>query len=446
MARPIHEMTSWGHSVHHSRLPDEEWMATRELTQIQTKLMRSQEDYLANGAARDIGRRVSDDRHELFVVCDPAEAMVQQLEHLQPELIAVHDLATDSSRRLVAGLAAATGKQVQKLVIRRQGHGQPLATLEFAELAGANGQTLRVYSTIVDASTEQRHLLTMTMLAHARLAVVMVGDLPPHALDTALEPLREGITGGPWPNRNMIMVPLGASSALVDAAARIRGHQLVNIRVTPQATKPNDAWSFISLAWDRLRSSGNINPPPETAYGSKERSVDFGPTVNNATDLLPVAPPPRVAKPLPMQPMPAVPRRQPVAEPMPEDTSPETMMRRYLRDVLALRGMVSCCVFDLGTQRTLAHAGGRPGPATLATKGGDFYDALVELARGLGLAGGQPEATVTLSGHHILLRPVPGHPGLMLHAVLDANVSDLPSVQGMLARFHPGLGTSAQAA
>jgi len=77
------------------------------------------------------------------VVCDPAEAIQQQFQQWATDFIAIHDINTDSSPRILAGLAAATQRKVQKLVIRRQGHGVALATLEFAELPGANGQMLR---------------------------------------------------------------------------------------------------------------------------------------------------------------------------------------------------------------------------------------------------------------------------------------------------------------
>ena len=43
---------------------------------------------------QEIGRPVGNDVRELFVACAPGEALQQQFEHLHPEFIAVHDLAT----------------------------------------------------------------------------------------------------------------------------------------------------------------------------------------------------------------------------------------------------------------------------------------------------------------------------------------------------------------
>jgi hypothetical protein len=431
MAKPIHEMSTWGHSRHHSRLPDEEWQATRELTQMQTQVMGDREEFLAN-ASRDIGRRVSDDTHEMFVVCDPADALLQQLQHLQPDLIAVHDIASDSSRRLLAGLAAATRSKVQKLLIRRQGFGMPLATLEFAELPGANGQTLRVYTTLADADSAQRQRIASVLLGHAKLGVVIAGDLPPHALDTALEPLQEGIRRGPWINRNMLMVPLGGSTALAAAASRMSSGSQVVVRVTPQAMKPGDAWGFISLAWDRIRQSGSVAAPAQRAYGTVDRSVAFQPAGDTAAVAAPApAAPVSAPTPLPMQPMPAV-RRS--AAPAPVDRSTWAAM---VQECAALPGVVSCVVLDFSSHRTLAHAGSKPGPAALASHGGGLWEAMQESARQLGLPAGGMEATLTLAGHYLVLRALPGHAKLGMIVVLDRVAADLADVQARLQKLAP---------
>src|SRR5437660_155912 len=81
------------------RAPDEDyWPATRQIAGAATQFVRDKEDYLEN-LSRDIGRKVGPDQYELFVSCDPAEAMQLQVEHLHPEFIAVHDIGTTSSRR-----------------------------------------------------------------------------------------------------------------------------------------------------------------------------------------------------------------------------------------------------------------------------------------------------------------------------------------------------------
>ena len=237
-------------SAVHARRPSAE--PDTELLSPATQIVGDKDVYLGN-ASSDIGRRIADDQLELFVVCHPAEAMLQQFAQLAPEFIAIHDIGTASSARLLARGGPASSRKLQKLVIRRQGYGVALATLQFVELPLQPGRSLRVYTTQIDADTQTRHQLAQVLLAHSRLAVVMVGELPPHALGSSLQPLRDAIATGPWPNRQLLMVPLASAATLPAQAAALAGHSGVMVRTTPQVGRPADAWSFISGAWNRLQ-------------------------------------------------------------------------------------------------------------------------------------------------------------------------------------------------
>ena len=147
---------------------------TWEATRAQTQMVRDEEAYLA-AEQRDVGRPVGANMRELFVSCDAGPAMQQQFEHLRPEFIAIHDVATHSSRKLIAGIAAASKGAVQKLVIRRQGYGTTLATLEYVELPTAEGNTLRIYSTEADADTTSRHALARMLVQCASADTIALG-------------------------------------------------------------------------------------------------------------------------------------------------------------------------------------------------------------------------------------------------------------------------------
>src|SRR3954447_6913485 len=190
------------------------WAATRAQTALATQLLEDENEYLST-EKEEIGRQIGGNERALFVSCAPAEALQQQFEHLQPNFIAVHDIATSSSRKLLTGIAAASGRAVQKLVVRRQGYGTALATLEFVELPTADNQLLRLYTTEADADTPARHAIARVLLAYSRLGVVMVGELPGHAIASALKPLHDDIIAGPWPNRNLLLLPLASASTLV---------------------------------------------------------------------------------------------------------------------------------------------------------------------------------------------------------------------------------------
>jgi hypothetical protein len=133
--------------------------------------------------------------------------------------------------------------------------------------------------------------------------------------------------------------------------------------------------------------------------------------------------------PLPLQPMPPV--RAVAAPSAPVDPALAT----YIRKCGELKGMISCCVFELASQRTVGHTGQRPGPAALASQGATLMASMAESAQALNLGESPPDAAITLGNHHLLLRAVPGRRGLALHAVLDRAQANLTLVRLQLQRL-----------
>ncbi len=447
MPKPIHEMSTWDASAQPSRdfdRNDEEvWEATRQQSSIATQVMRDKDDYLSQ-AGRTVGRQVGQSQWELFVVSDPTEALQQQFDLLHPEFIALHDIGTQSSRRMLAGLAVATGRPVHQLHIRRQGLGMPLARLEFVELPVAADQPpLRLYTTEIDADTQQRRRLAHLLLGYSRLGVVIVGDLPPHALATSLLPLHDAIKAGPWPNLELLMLPLAGASALASQAANLAIGTMLQVRTTPQVTRPAEAWNYLRGSWSKLRAElrdkaihvpdilDPVAPPataPAVAHPTASAIAGSG---SSATSLLESTTTPlRPARsPLPMQPMPAVTAASAASANL------DPALTTYIRKCGELKGMISCCVFELASQRTIGHAGGRPGPAALASQGATLMASMAEAAHALNLGEAAPDAAITLGSHHQLLRAVPGRRGLALHGVLDRALTNLTLVRLQLQRL-----------
>jgi hypothetical protein len=407
------------------------WQATRAQTSLATQILQTEEDYLAP-EKHDIGRQTTVNERELFVSCDPALAMQQQFEHFLPDFIAVHDIATSSSRKLLTGIAAASSRSVQKLIIRRQGYGTALATLEFVELPTPDGSVLRMYSTEADADTAARHGLARILLGFSRLGVMMVGDLPSHSIATALKPFQEAMISGPWPNRQLLLLPLASGSALVTHGAEMAQGTGVNVRTTPQVTRPADAWGFINGTWARLRDG---TPQDRRSPNSPGAAARQRPAVHGASAAAaPVARP--STDPRPMRPMPSV------ASAAARDAAPRSLLDRYVHQLSELPGMVSCCIFDVASGLEVAHAGASPGAADLAMHGKALLAGMSASSRTLGLGHTMPEAAITLGSHHLLLRAVPGHPGLALHAALDKTHANLTlarlQVQRMDSLFDGG--------
>ncbi|MBW8828237.1 MAG: hypothetical protein JF606_02170 [Burkholderiales bacterium] len=427
-----------------SQPPDEQaakepeaWQSTR----AQTQIVRDEDAYL-EAEQKDVGRLVGDHLRELFVTCDAGPAMQQQFEHLHPEFIAIHDVATHSSRKLLAGIAAASKGAVQKLVIRRQGHGNTLATLEFVELPTAEGKALRVYSTEADADTTSRHALARTLLGFSTLSVILVGDVPGHSITGIFKPLHDDMITGPWPNRNLLLLPLSPANALVTQGMELGRGTGVNVRTTPHVTRPADAWNFISSTWGRLRqemrsgASPASGSPPAAGYGAQPKGLaatrqsSFAPPMaQGALQRSAQETGHRSSAPLPLRPMPPVPSQSS------RDAASLDPLSRYVQQLSELTGMVSVCIFEVATGNDLRHAGASPGPEDLATHGSDLLAAMLTTSRTLGLGHALPEAAITLGAHHLVLRAVPKHPGLAMHAVLDKTHANLTLARLQIMRM-----------
>jgi hypothetical protein len=360
-----------------------------------TQIVRDRAAYLGDGQG-DVGQRIADDKLELFVSLDPAQALLRQFAQIEPDFIALHDVGSGQSLRMLHAVAMALQTKVQTLVIRREGHGVALATLPFIELPGRGKHHLRVYSSDIDADSASRRQLANVLLAHSRLGVLLVGEMPAHTVAGALAPVREAVTKGPWPNRELLMVPLGSHGALAAQAAAMVGPQGLSVRVTPQAGSTSDAWNFVTGAWNRVR------------------------------DAVPAAMPSPAEAPTQVMPMPA-------PQAAPADLKPGRW-DDYLRACMGIKGLVSACIFDFRTARTLAHHGSKPETDKLLQQGLHLFGTLAESSRHLGLGPAQPDAAITLTGHHLLLHPLPGHPGIILHAVLDAQIANLTLARMQLQR------------
>lgn len=381
-----------------------------------TQIVRDRDAYL--GQNRDIGRRLTDDQVELFVADEPATALQRELDRLKPQYIALHDVGTAASLRLLKAMAANTGGKLMRLAVRRQGHGMALATLQFVEITGSDGSRLRVYSTDIDADSHGRHLMARTLLAHARLSVLVFGDLPTHALAAALQPLIDSLAHDHWPNRHMLMVPLGAQGSLHRYAAAF-AEAGIHTQVANQVARATDAWSVVGATWNQL---DGVTADPAAATGTAGAAAPAAP-----------APSPVDDSEAPTQPM-GLAADKPAGKPMRGGVN----WFDYVQRCASLKGMVSCCVFDRSDGHALAHAGARPPAEVMQALGERLLATASDVGAMLGTGTEVLEMGYSTATHHVLLRALPRHPGVVLHAVLDGITGNPTLARAQLARLDPG--------
>lgn len=429
------------------------WEATRVQTQIAPRLGAAASDA---SEGHDIGRAVGGNTRELFVSCEPGEALAQQLDYLLPEYVAVHDLGATASRKLLGGIAAASQRALQQLVIRRPGGGTTLATIEFVDCPAGNGRSLRLYSTAVEADTATRQALARVLLGRSRISVVIVGELPGHAIASALAPLREAVLQTGWSCRRFLFMPLTAGAALPAEVARFRAATAIDATATPQVTRPVEVWNSLCGAWNPMQTARpSADGKPATLlqpFGSPSAASPSGAAASPAASAAATAAASpgthagavranaaggsMSTAPIPPWRSPSTPTPMPVVGAVPAHDAP---LERYLHDLSLLAGVVSACAFDIASARPIGHAGARPGPDELAHHGAALLAAVMGASRTLGLGAIVPECSVTLGQHHLLLRPLPAHPGMALHVVLDKPQATLALVQLQLRRLDDAL-------
>jgi hypothetical protein len=231
---------------------------------------------------------------------------------------------------------------------------------------------------------------------------------------------------GTWPNRDLLLVPVGASTALAAQAAWLAGKSGVEIHVTPSASKPKQAWAYVGGAWNRTQAQGpnarvmqtvleRAVPRPSTPMSeAPTERMDIGPAITN--------------------PAPAAPGRQASTAP----TAPAPSAWQPFADRCAgLQGAVACAVFDTGSLRTLAHGGPIIHAARLVKQGATLLTQMHVSARALGLDSAPTEAVITTGTHHLLLRQIHGHERVAVHVMLLADQTTPSQARADLDRIAP---------
>jgi hypothetical protein len=446
-----------------------------EDTQFATQFQRSPGDYL--GSPPDIGRIVSHGVRELFISCEIGDALQQQFEHLKPTCITLHDLGCSVSRRLLAAVAAASNQQVERLVIRRAGFGTIIATLEFLDCATSYGPPIRLYSTDADADTQSRLSISRVLLGHSTQGVILLGDLPAHALIELIEPLRTAMSHHPWQCQQMLFMPLGPGPAAGNTVHERMQNSVVPVVVSPRVTMPADAWSHLHSSWNQLQrtlnpGSGGLQLAPlvEAANGAPAAGnaapLQPPPANHSAIKPAPAAPPASAlinntaTRLLPMSaavptaaarfartvssalsgPMASEAVNLPVAAgaagAAPSMPNPLTA---YVRGLGAIQGVIAACVFDIQTSRVLAHLGTRSAATDLARRGTTLLTASGQARKQLQLAGAAEEVIIRGGAQSLALRVLSSQPAWAVHLIFSVGQCDWAALRNQLIALDAAL-------
>lgn len=363
-----------------------------------TQLLQHECDYLDDRP--DIGRAIGEGVRELFISTEPATALRQQFEFRPSRFIALHDLNCSTARKLLAGVAASFGRSVHRLELRRHGYGTTFASIEFVDCPSTLGMSVRLYATDIDADTQTRQGLARVLMSHSTLTVVMVGDMPSHVLSQDLERIRQQMLETAWNCRNLEFMPLFNCTWMAPLVTDLGHATGAETHVTPAVTRPLDAWTFLSAAWNQMQ---NQSAPP----GSKPPLL--GPLSINPTAAVAGA---------------TMPRSAPPAAPAAATASRD--LERLVQGIADLPGVVSCCVFELSSSRTLAQVGMEPAPVELARRGTTLITLARSTRKQLGLQGLSDEVILMGGTPALAVRMLSSRPELAIHVAFTPARADWP--------------------
>jgi hypothetical protein len=375
--------------------------ATQLATQIATQLLDDSQQSASEG--RDLGKRVSALVRELFVVCDPAEALRQHFEVGVPPFLAVHDLGTGKSRSFLAALSQASGWPLRKLLIRRQGFGTTLATLHYVDCPGQNQHSLRLYASDAEAESTVRIAIRRQLLGSASANALIVEDLSEQVSTLAYSCMRDDLLSRRGTGVSILVLPQARSARLTQDLEALQHAGGARIEVAPATAVVSSNWALLATYWNReiahsnradAAMIGQINlGTPGSLPGRKPMPVVGGAGKHAASSTASAVP---LSAPTPAAP--EVPTLSPA---------------EYLMLVAGRAGASSACIFNVATRAIEAHSGVVPA-GDLATQGQALLMSVARAGDGLALGRAVSEITVVLGETQVVVRPVRLRPGCAL--------------------------------
>lgn len=242
-------------------------------TELATRLEARWDDESPESAAHpDIGRQVGPDQWELFVTCAAADALQLQFSLKQHCYLFVHGPHAAVGARYLTALAQERRRPLQHLRIRRQGHGDDLASLVWLELVQGE-QPLRLMALEQCSVPQDWPGLVHVMLAHAVVRVVVFDAAAPEPPPVATAWLRDAVPSGavmahaPW-----VWVPWGAHAHERPWSTTWQTAMGLQLRRAPASPRAADAWPFLVSTWrlmaDVRRPVAPISAEPQGSHTS----------------------------------------------------------------------------------------------------------------------------------------------------------------------------------
>ncbi|RZS56577.1 hypothetical protein [Sphaerotilus mobilis] len=223
------------------------------------------------GEVNDRGQIVDRNLRDLFVTGSPAQAMRAHFAGSREEhgadqrIISLHDPAQMWAAAVIKALADASGQPVERLHLRDQTTLGTLAMIERTTLPRRAGDTLKVYHADVRGQGADVSAIPYALMERSDLTAVIVGPLPPSAIDEMLTQLRTAIASDTWHCPHLLfLLPVGASwiANKIEALSWPAGMQVQTL--AEPLTSASAVWNKLLAHWNQIKGSHGAAAGPAT--------------------------------------------------------------------------------------------------------------------------------------------------------------------------------------
>ncbi len=381
------------------------------------------------GEVNDLGHVIDRHLRDLFVTGSPAQAVRAHFATTRDDqlpgtrVLALHDPLGLIAPAVLKILSEAGGQPIERLHLRDQSTLATLAMIGRATLPRRTDDTLKVYTAEVRAGMAPAHDIPIALMERCDLACVVVGDMPPGAVDELLAALAVAAFAPTWRCPSLLFLLPVDGSAVAEKVRTTSWPRALRVHaVCGPLIRATTAWDSVLSYWNLIKPATASAPVLAPAVGL---GGSLGP---QQIDRLHAAMPPAPA-----------PRRAGPGHRMPDPLE----AGRMLRELMQVDGMLYATVVDSNTGQPVAAEG----------TGADFSQAATAATEVLRMhrrtlrMTGHPrpldpvdEIVVAVGSRYHLLRTLTAFPEHFVFAVLDKLRSNLATARFRLLEAQQTLG------
>jgi hypothetical protein len=364
------------------------------------------------------GRIVDSHVSDLFVAGSPAQAMRDHFAATAPADATTHEITLfDPSqiwaRSVIKMLSDASGQSIDRLHLRDHVGLRTLGTIERTAIRRFD-ETLKIYHADLGPTAHGQHEIPFALMERSELAAVIMGSMPPPAIDATLDSLREAAGQPTWRCRTLLFLLPPGAIWLANKVSGIRWPEPLRVELLSGSLNSASAvWNTLLGVWNEVQ----VSRPPRSAdaeedrhRSSADRAVDAA--ANRTAGGAGVAPTDGSSS--------------DAAESVPPALTTTTIDKQAANEALAGLllgdGILGCVLVELATNTVVARertAGAEIDLDAYAAACGPVLRAHRVANRRTGLPDRLDELTVSIGNRLQVVRAVPLRPGYVLMALFD---------------------------